>query len=288
LQRKSQLISSQDSKELKNNSNRFRTFFKIITGLLAFVIFILIILYNIGNDNEDINNHSVLSPSLQNEIAKSVVNIFCPSTKSDDEHGGGSGTIVNEEGLILTNSHIIPQDEEHLHVDEFGCMVVLPDPKTGLPDEVYLAHPITIPELSHKYDLAYLQIYSAFYDEEEETELGVYPRVFPVFDDTERCRDESIQLGEFVRIFGYPDISGGHSLTITDGIVSNFTSDWLIMTSAKVSHGNSGGLAVDKYGCMLGVPSRVSSDEMESLGIIIPIHLIREFNNKVDKYLNSL
>jgi len=43
----------------------------------------------------------------------------------------------------------------------------------------------------------------------------------------------------------------GYSLTVTDGIVSSLSGDGLIYTSAKISHGNSGGLAVDKNGCIL-------------------------------------
>ena len=224
----------------------------------------------------------------QEEIASSVVNIFCPSTRSEEEASGGSGTIIDEEGLILTNSHIVPQDETNIFVDDTGCLVVLPDPVSGQPDEVFLAHPIVIPGISDNYDLAYMQIYSAFYDEEEAKYAGTYPRVFPAFDDTTRCRNENVQLGEPVRIFGYPAISGGYSLTITDGVVSSFPGEGLIVTSAKISHGNSGGLAVDRHGCMIGVPSMFRADEAESLGIIISTELMNSFSDEVSKYINSL
>jgi len=62
----------------------------------------------------------------------------------------------------------------------------------------------------------------------------------------------------------------------------------LIVTSAKISHGNSGGLAVDRRGCMIGVPSMVSSDEAESLGVIISTELMNSFFEEVSTYLNSL
>ena len=224
----------------------------------------------------------------QNEIVSSVVNIFCPSTESDEESSGGSGTIIDEDGLILTNSHIIPQDEQYLHVDETGCFVVLPDPATGQPGDVYLANPIVLPGVSDTYDLAYMSVYAAYYDTDTGEYAGVYPRKFPTFDDTTRCRNENVQLGEPVRIFGYPAISGGYSLTITDGVVSSFPGDGLIITSAKISHGNSGGLAVDRYGCMIGVPSLVSSDEAESLGVIYSMDLVWQFYDEVTTYINNL
>lgn len=260
----------------------------IFAGIVLF--FIAIGLY----DNTSTNQTSSNYPAEQtisynkNEIAASVVNIFCPSTESDEESSGGTGTIIDEDGLILTNSHIIPQDEQYLHVDETGCLVVLPDPVTGQPGDVYWANPIVLPGVSDTYDLAYMSIYAAYYDTDTGEYAGVYPRKFPTFDDTTRCRNENVQLGEPVRIFGYPAISGGYSLTVTDGIVSSFPGDGLIVTSAKISHGNSGGLAVDRYGCMIGVPSLVSSDEAESLGVIYSMELVWQFDDEVTTYINNL
>ncbi len=275
----------------KNNlSSWLKKRIGIITGIVVFSFLLLAIIYSISNetDNDTSNNQVVLTSATQNEIAQSVVNILCPSTESSEEASGGSGIIISEDGLILTNSHIVPQDKTYIHVDETGCLVVLPDPITGQPKDIYLAHPIVLPELSNKYDLAFMEIYSAYYDEEIGEYAGVYPRKFSSFDDATRCKNENVQLGEPVRIFGYPAISGGYSLTITDGVVSSFPGDGLIITSAKVSYGNSGGLAVDKNGCMLGVPSMVSSDEAESLGVIISTDLVNKFDEEVRTYINSL
>jgi len=260
----------------------------IATGIIV-LIFIISIYSQSSNNNSTSNNSIDQTYSYnQSEVVSSVVNIFCPSTVPSEDAIGGSGTIITEDGVILTNSHIIPQDKTNIHVDEQGCLVVLPDPITGQTKDVYLAHPIVINDLSDKYDLAYMKIYAAFYDEDKKEYAGVYPRKFPAFDDTTRCKNENVQLGEPVRIFGYPAISGGYSLTITDGVVSSFPGEGLIVTSAKISHGNSGGLAVDRYGCMIGIPSMVSSDEAESLGVIISMQLINQFSNEVSTYLDSL
>jgi len=231
----------------------------------------------------------VAKNNSQEEIASSVVNIFCPSTSNarNESSSGGSGIMLTEDGIVLTNSHIIPQNKTNILVDDTGCLVVLPDPTTGRPSEIYLAHPIVIPGISNNYDLAYMQIYDAFYDEEAGEYKGTYPKKFPAFDDTTRCSNEDIKLGEPVRIYGYPAISGGYSLTLTDGVVSSFPGEGLIVTSAKISHGNSGGLAVDKNGCMLGVPSLVSSDDSESLGVIYSMSLVNEFTSEVTKYLKD-
>ncbi len=229
---------------------------------------------------------NVLTSATQDEIAQSVVNIYCPSVKPGENGSRGSGVIISEDGWIITNSHIIPQDKKRIHVGKSGCLVILPDATTGRPKDTYVAHPIVVREFSDKYDLAYLKIDSAYYDKDKKAYVGVYPRKFPIFDTT-KCGKELPKLGDSVRIYGYPEISGGYSLTITDGIVSSFPGGGLIVTSAKVSHGNSGGLAVDRNGCWIGIPSMVSSDERESLGVIISKEVVYKFSKEVDAYVNK-
>lgn len=257
----------------------------IFAGIILF--FSIISMYDNSSINQNISDSPIVQTTSynQNIIAVSVVNILCPSTQSEEESSSGSGTIISEDGLILTNSHIIPQDDKYLHVDETGCLVVLPNTTTGQPDEIYLAHPIVLPGISDNYDLAYMNIYAAYYDTDIGEYAGTYPRKFPFVDTATQC---TVQLGESIRIFGYPAISGGYSLTITDGIVSSFPGDGLIVTSAKISHGNSGGLAVDRNGCMIGVPSMVNYDEAESLGVIYSMDLVRQFDDEATTYVNNL
>lgn len=212
------------------------------------------------------------------DIASAVVNIYCEG-ETEEESSGGSGTIFSEDGLVLTNAHIIPESsKDDIYVDDTLCLVILPDPDTGAADEIYYAYPIFAEGLSDEYDLAFMQIHDVFYDYEEGVAYGEYPKKFPAYADQQQCSDDYIKLGEPVRVYGYPAISGGYALTITDGVVSSLLIDeGLIITSAKISFGNSGGLAVDKNGCMIGIPSMVIGDENESLGVIISNDLINEF-----------
>ncbi|MCK5044463.1 trypsin-like peptidase domain-containing protein [Candidatus Parcubacteria bacterium] len=226
------------------------------------------------------------SPSSENidyDIASAVVNIYCEG-ETEEESSGGSGIIFSEDGLVLTNAHIIPESaKDDIYVDETLCLVILPDPDTGSPDEIYYAYPIFAEGLSDEYDLVFMQIHDVFYDYEEGIAYGEYPKKFPAYVDQEQCGDDNVKLGEPVRIYGYPAISGGYALTITDGVVSSLLIDeGLIITSAKISYGNSGGLAVDQNGCMIGMPSMVTGDENESLGVIIPNDLINEFIGRLD------
>jgi S1-C subfamily serine protease len=249
--------------------------FFVFLGVITFVI-ISVFLYSL--------KEPVVTKSLDIEIASSVVNIYCDNG-TDEGTSGGSGTIMTEDGLVLTNAHIIP---ETVNEDTaITCMVILPDPTTGAPSEIYQAYPIVLPEISEKYDLAFVQIDDVFVDDEG-TVYGDYPKIFPAYDDMKYCKSGNVILGEPIKIYGYPAISGRYALTITDGIVSSLLADeGLIITSAKISHGNSGGLAVDQYGCRIGIPSMVNSDENESLGVIISNNLISDFTDEVNKILKK-
>lgn len=249
---------------------KFFTKKKIIIWLVGVIVlataFLLVLLPKTPTSN-----------SRDEDIASAVVNIYCEGL-TDEDSSGGSGTILDEDGLVLTNAHIIPKNDQ----EQANCLVILPDPTTGSPNEIYTAYPIVIPELSEKYDLAFVQIHDVYYDQEENKSYGEYPKKFPAYDSNLYCKNENVRLGEPVRIYGYPAISGGYALTITDGVVSSLLPDeGLIITSAKISHGNSGGLAVDQHGCRIGVPAMVTGDENESLGIIISNNLIFDFVEEV-------
>ncbi len=81
-------------------------------------------------------------------------------------------------------------------------------------------------------------------------------------------------VGAKVAVLGYPSIGSPTDITATDGIVSGYDGDYYI-TSAKIEHGNSGGVAlwVEKD-CNLGIPTNVSVGTVESLGRILDFRVL--------------
>jgi hypothetical protein len=73
---------------------------------------------------------------------------------------------------------------------------------------------------------------------------------------------DALRLGDALTILGYPGI-GGETITLTRGEVSGFTSESgrgdrsFIKTSATIAGGNSGGLAANTAGELIGVPTQL-------------------------------
>ena len=109
---------------------------------------------------------------------------------------------------------------------------------------------------------------------------GDYPTSFPAYTRPDSCDSSVPQLGDSIKIYGYPVTSGGYNLTVTEGIISSFSDDGNILTSAKIDSGNSGGFAIDQNGCFLGIPSAVIEGKYQNLGVIISTTIISEFLDK--------
>jgi S1-C subfamily serine protease len=159
----------------------------------------------------------------------------------------GSGTIISEDGFILTNAHVV--DDRGGEYDELH--VALTDRTDQAPEEKYLAE---IQTVDYAIDLAVIKITETL-DGDEVTET------FPF---VQLGDSDQVEIGDDLQILGYPGI-GGETITFTRGAVSGFTSEhsvgdraW-IKTDATIAGGNSGGLAVNRDGQLIGVPSIAGS-----------------------------
>lgn len=161
--------------------------------------------------------------------------------------GEGSGVIVEADGMILTNHHVIDKSTKitvHLADDrEFDAKLLASDPRT---------------------DLAVLKI--------EASNLPVVP-----FGDS-----SIVRVGDFALAIGNPF---GIGQTVTLGIVSATGRGNLgiedyedfIQTDAAINPGNSGGALVNAQGELIGINTAILSPEGASngVGFAIPSNLAR-------------
>ncbi|MFZ2414793.1 MAG: trypsin-like peptidase domain-containing protein [Minisyncoccia bacterium] len=249
----------------KNNHRKV----SIIIGILFLFILIFAISSFLTKNTPPIEQKLQNNTLTQDDVALFVVNLMCFNAEGT-VNNGGSGTMMTNNGYILTNYHVLAETD--------FCLVTIPDPTTGTPNEIYVASPYIF-SISQEYDIAALIIFEAYTDEAGTT-YGTYPNTFNSYHNA-GCYDYIPKLGEDIEIYGYPVTSGGYNLTITDGVISSFTDEGFILTSAKVDSGNSGGIAVNKNGCFVGIPSAVHSGTYQNLGMIIPTYIVRNFLDKV-------
>jgi S1-C subfamily serine protease len=157
------------------------------------------------------------------------------------ESGNGSGSVIDNQGHILTNFHVV-ENASKLTVS-FGGDKVYPAKYVG-------GDPDT--------DLAIIKI--------EPPATGL--TVIPLGD------SDKLSVGQKVLAIGNPF---GLDRTLTTGVISglqrpirarnNRPIDAAIQTDASINPGNSGGPLLDKYGRMIGINSQILSRSGGSVGV---------------------
>jgi hypothetical protein len=175
---------------------------------------------------------------------------------------GGSGTIISEDGLVLTNAHVATDmmNDVGLEGGPMDALVVaLTTREDRPPVPMYFAEVVAY---DHQLDLAVLQITMDLNGRAVDADdLNLTP--VPIGDSDE------LHLGDDLYIFGYPTIGEGY-ITFTSGRVSGFESaesasgdvvrTW-IRTDTTIAGGNSGGTGVNGDGELVGVPTQLGEAE---------------------------
>ncbi len=200
-----------------------------------------------------------VAPAVVNVYAKTIVrNPYAGDPFYEEFYGPqqdrtqnslGSGVIVRDDGLIVTNNHVIDGADELIVVlsdrREFEAKVQLADPRT---------------------DIALLKV---------DTKGEKLPSV--------AMRDsDAAEVGDLVLAIGNPF---GVGQTVTLGIVSAVArtnvgiSDYqsFIQTDAAINPGNSGGALVTADGQLIGINTAIFSRSGGSIGIgfAIPSNMVR-------------
>ncbi|HUF53960.1 MAG TPA: serine protease [Dehalococcoidia bacterium] len=205
------------------------------------------------------------------DIARSVVEI--QALFDGDPIWHGSGTFITDDGLILTNAHVI--DARYDEYDQLGVAIT-----NGTDEPPSLEYIAEIMAVDYALDLAVIQVTATI-------DGGSVTESFPAI---ELADSDEVEIGDEIRILGYPGI-GGETITFTNGVISGFTSErsvgnraW-IKTDATIAGGNSGGLAINARGEAIGVPTVVGSGAGVEGGFV-DCRVLADTNN--DGFLDDL
>lgn len=173
--------------------------------------------------------------------------------------GQGSGVIVDADGFVVTNFHVICENGRLVD----GVELVLSDGRT-------VSTGITLIGFDETLDVAVLKI--------EE------PNLTPIaWGDS-----DALEVGAAVIALGNPY---GLAQTVTQGIVSakerfvvnenGVASQEFLQTDAAINPGNSGGALVDESGELVGINTAIYGDRYQGIGFALPSARVREVYEEI-------
>ena len=204
-------------------------------------------------DTERLVERQQFDPTLLDPLLRDLLGE--PGMAPDRERGQGSGVIIDKDGLVLTNAHVVER------VDNVS--VTLAD-GTNREGQVLGTDSIT--------DLALVKI-----DNQQDSSYA------PLGD------SEELEVGDWAIALGTPY---GLEKTVTLGIVSSLHRDInalgfsdkrldLIQTDAAINPGNSGGPLINSTGQVIGINTLVRSGPGAGLGFAIPINLAKNVSDQL-------
>ena len=204
-------------------------------------------------DTERLVERQQFDPTLLDPLLRDLLGE--PGMAPDRERGQGSGVIIDKDGLVLTNAHVVER------VDNVS--VTLAD-GTNREGQVLGTDSIT--------DLALVKI-----DNQQDSSYA------PLGD------SEELEVGDWAIALGTPY---GLEKTVTLGIVSSLHRDInalgfsdkrldLIQTDAAINPGNSGGPLINSNGQVIGINTLVRSGPGAGLGFAIPINLAKNVSEQL-------
>lgn len=209
--------------------------------------------YDVAKENlralnlEQINAALQMPPTL---VKPSVVNI---RTVQGEAEGQGSGVIVDKEGYIVTNNHVV----EGVRTVE----IQLSDGSRG---------PATVVGVDAMTDIAVLK-----------TEMeGLIP--------AEWGSSADLEVGNLVWAVGSPFglqesvtygiLSAKERRGISGGVIQEF-----LQSDAAVNPGNSGGPLVDIHGRIVGINTAIIGSSYQGISFAIPVEMARESYDQLRK-----
>lgn len=224
---------------------------------------------NVGPSVVSIN---VLVTSENSEIPPELERFFDGGSAPRTQAAAGTGIILNDDGVIITNRHVVPEGTDKVSIT--------------LSDGTELSQVSVIGRTNptDPLDIAFLHIDDAEGNVLKPAELG---------------DSSASQVGDYVVAIG--NTLGRFQNTVTSGIISGFgrsvqassdsgpsasgeveSLDNLIQTDAAINQGNSGGPLVNLNGQVIGINTAVAGNG-QNVGFAIPINDVKGLIKQVLK-----
>lgn len=200
-----------------------------------------------------------------------AVAVIVPGDKKDDG-SVGSGSIIDKRGLILTNFHVVRDpDTRRPYNSRDLILVAINSTPERPPDRLFRAE---IAQMDPNLDLAILKLTATADGKSLPADLGLAVIALG--------NSDTVQIGDRIQVIGFPDI-GGNTVTLDEGVISGFLLGraWM-KTGTPVNPGNSGGMAINAAGELIGIPTIKISDPRlgGQLGLLRPINLAKPLIEK--------
>jgi serine protease Do len=197
-----------------------------------------------------------LTPREIYERSSSAVVMIIGYSNSGQQGSGGTGSIIQQDGLVLTNAHVVIEEQTGKPYPRL-TIYLKPDRVTGNPKaDLSRGGKALVVAFSQPLDLALLK-------------FDGMPGPFPVLglDDSDRA-----EIGDRVVAIGHPEQGG--LWTLTTGTISaefeNFNATKgksVFQTETALNRGNSGGPLLDTDGRMIGVNTAIARVAPDGLPI---------------------
>ena len=170
---------------------------------------------------------------------------------------GGTGSVIDASGLVLTNAHVVVEEGSHQPYPQIA-VYLKPDRVTGI-QEKDLSRRMKgrVVAFDRSLDLALVKL--------ESVPSGVAPLEFG--------DPDQVRIGDRVVAIGHPEQGG--LWTLTTGVISSEFDDFqkivgknVFQTEASFNRGNSGGPLLDAYGHQVGINTSIARQAADGMAIV--------------------
>ncbi|MGQ0520248.1 MAG: S1C family serine protease [Actinomycetota bacterium] len=174
----------------------------------------------------------------------------------DPVQGAGTGVILNAEGAILTNAHVV-EGATQIQVTLFGERVAREADLVGIERDS---------------DVAIIKLRDTAGLEGRPVRLGSSSKL--------KVGDDVVAIGNALALPGGPTVTVG-IISALERSLNQLTN--LIQTDAAINPGNSGGPLVNSEGEVIGINTAVAGDRAQNIGFAIAIDTVKPMLERLER-----